>query len=98
MPLLSPPCSRKERAATERMFSWFCALCSREYRMFKDYARALMSVKAKIDPANADRDRSDTVEQREGHAQRVFSLIEKSAPLISIAPTLFGGQVGFNYL
>jgi hypothetical protein len=27
-----------------------------------------------------------------------LSLIEKSAPLISIAPTLFGGQVGFNYL
>src|SRR6185312_8452608 len=33
MPLLSAPCSRKERAATERMFSWFCALCSGEYRM-----------------------------------------------------------------
>jgi hypothetical protein len=33
MPLLSPPLSRKERAATEMIFSWFCALCSREYRM-----------------------------------------------------------------
>src|ERR1700726_804660 len=48
MPLLSPPCSRKERAATERMFSWFCALCSREYRMAKEYARPLMPVKAKL--------------------------------------------------
>ena len=27
------PCSRKERAATERMFWWFRALCSGEYRM-----------------------------------------------------------------
>src|ERR1700722_15453580 len=35
MPLLSAPCSRKARAATERIFSWFCALCSREYRMIE---------------------------------------------------------------
>jgi hypothetical protein len=33
MPLPSPPRSRKERAATERIFSWFAALCSREYRI-----------------------------------------------------------------
>src|SRR5947199_1965537 len=33
MPLLSPPCSRNERAAMERIFSWFSALCSAEYRM-----------------------------------------------------------------
>src|SRR5260370_27246670 len=56
MSLLSPPCSRKERAATERMFSWCCALCSSEYRTIKEYARTLMPVKAKIDPANAGRD------------------------------------------
>jgi hypothetical protein len=30
---VSPPCSRNERAAMERIFSWLCALCSREYRM-----------------------------------------------------------------
>jgi hypothetical protein len=54
MPLL-PPCSRKERAATERIFSWFRALCSREYRTGLEYARTLMFVKARIDPAKTAR-------------------------------------------
>lgn len=45
MPLVSPPCSRKERAATERIFSWFFALCSGEYRIAKEYDRTLLLVK-----------------------------------------------------
>ena len=66
MPLLSPPCSRKERAATERMFSWFRALCSREYRTTKEYERALMSVKAKIGSCEGrPRQIKNTVEQCE---------------------------------
>ena len=32
-----------------------------------------MAVKANIDPANADRDRSNTVEQREGDSQKVLT-------------------------
>lgn len=41
MPLESPPRSRKERAATERIFSWFFALCSGEYRIAKEYVCTL---------------------------------------------------------
>jgi hypothetical protein len=28
-----PAALAEKRAATERMFSWFCALCSNDYRM-----------------------------------------------------------------
>lgn len=35
----------------ERIFSWFCALCSAEYRMSKEYVRTLVLVNATIDPA-----------------------------------------------
>src|SRR5579864_1233542 len=96
MPLLSPPCSRKERAATERMFSWFCALCSGEYRILKEYARTLMPVKARRDPARVGCDGSKYVEEREaqtaelgtGMSNRfstldaVFSTVSNSTELI----------------
>ena len=41
MPLVSAPRSRKERAATERILSWFLALCSGEYRIRKEYGCTL---------------------------------------------------------
>jgi len=37
----------------ERIFSWFCALRSGEYRMNEEYDRTLIPVKAKIDPGES---------------------------------------------
>jgi hypothetical protein len=42
--------------------------------MIEEYDRTLIPVKAKIDPANAGRDRSNTVEQREDRPRQKASV------------------------